>query len=219
MRRCRARFRLALRQCKSLEQEARALALAQKFREKNMKDFWSEIKTLNKTRPKLPTTVDGITGCREICQLWSNKFGGVLNSVEDSSCAEELNIRLQSMAETSILFVTPEEISSIAGVMASGKSPGTDNIPAEFFKNATPCILEWLCNFFNGLLIHGYIPKQITEVVLSPLLKSSLKDPCNSTNYRPIAHATAVSKILENIILNRNSLVCNLNFPVSFNMI
>ena len=40
-------------------------------------------------------------------------------------------------------------------------------------------------------------------MVLSPLLKSSLKDPCNSTNYRPIAHATAVSKILENIILNR----------------
>ena len=53
------------------------------------------------------------------------------------------------MAETSILFVTPEEISSIAGVMASGKSPGTDNIPAEFFKNATPRILKWLSNFLT----------------------------------------------------------------------
>ena len=52
-------------------------------------------------------------------------------------------------------------------------------------------------------MLHEFIPQSITEVVLSPLLKSSLKDPCSSNNYRPIAHATAVSKILENIIMNR----------------
>ena len=203
MRWCRARFKLALRQCKSVEQEARALALARKFQEKDMKAFWSDIKTLNSNRPKLPTTVDGISGSQDICRLWKGKFESILNSVDDQFCADELVCRLHSMEETPILWTTPNEISSIAGAMASGKSPGTDSIPLEFFKHAPPIILIWLSNFFNALLIHGFIPNKITEVVISPLLKSSLKDPCNSNNYRPIAHATAVSKNFENIILNR----------------
>ena len=203
MRSCRARFKLALRQCRSVEQEARALALAQKFRNKNMKAFWKDIKSLNKNPSKLPTTVDDISGEHEICQLWKNRFENVLNSVNDTACSDELKLRLQNMEDTPVIMTSPDEISSIVDTLSSGKSPGTDKIPIEFFKNATPTILTWVCNFFNGLFIHEFIPQRITDVMLSPLLKSSLKDPCCSTSYRPIAHATAVSKIIENILLNR----------------
>lgn len=203
MRRCRARFKLALRQCKAREKEARALALSRKFDEKRMSDFWADIKSLNSSRPKLSSVVDGVSGNRDICQLWGNKFEAILNSIQDTDCAEELSLRLQGMADTPVSFISPGEISLIASAMGSGKSPGTDNIPVEFYKQATPGILSWLCHFLNALLIHEYIPKSITEVVISPLLKSSLKDPCISSNYRPIAHATCISKILENVILNR----------------
>ena len=203
MRRARARFKLALRLCKSNEQEARAVALAEKFGEKDMKSFWNDIKSLNKNKPKLPTTVDGISEAGEICELWKNKFSTILNSLDDDVCAEELRLRLQNMTESPVLMATADEIQSIVSKMASGKSPGKDNIPIDFFKNATPGVLGWLCSFINALMIHEYIPVSITEVVLSPLLKSSLKDPSSTENYRPIAHATAMSKILENIILNR----------------
>ena len=107
------------------------------------------------------------------------------------------------MADTPVSFITPDEISTIANALDSRKAPGTDNIPIEFFKHASPRILSWLCNYFNALFVHEFIPQSITEVVISPLLKSSLKDPCCSNNYRPIARATAISKILENIILRR----------------
>ena len=53
------------------------------------------------------------------------------------------------------------------------------------------------------MLAHEYIPRAITEVIISPLLKSSLRDPCVSANYRPISLSTAFSKILEHVILNR----------------
>ena len=203
MRISRARFKLALRQCKASENEARARALASKFRAKNMKSFWSDIKSLNKKRPKLPTTVDGVSGDLNICKLWQGKFRSILNSINDEPCAAELNTRLQNMVDTQVVLTTRNEISNIAHKLGSGKAPGTDNIPIEFFKSATPAILTWLSDFFNSLLIHCYIPESITEVVLCPLLKSSLKDPCSSSNYRPIAHATTMSKIFENIILNR----------------
>jgi len=168
-----------------------------------MKAFWKDIKSLNKNPSKLPTTVDDISGEHEICQLWKNRFENVLNSVNDSACSDELKLRLQNMEDTPVIMTSPDEISSIVDTLSSGKSPGSDKIPIEFFKNAKPTILTWVCNFFNGLFTHEFIPQRITDVMLSPLLKSSLKDPCCSTSYRPIAHATAVSKIIENILLNR----------------
>ena len=196
-------FKLALNQCKLHEQEARATALARKFDGRNMKSFWNDIKSLNKSRPKLPTSVDGISGPSEICKLWKNKFGSILNSIHDESCANELDVRLQTMTDSPVLMTSVDEILSIAVGMASGKCPGKDNIPLEFYVHATTDILTWLCKFVNALMIHAYIPQAITEVVLSPLLKSSLKNPGLTENYRPIAHATSMSKIIENIILNR----------------
>ena len=203
MRRCRARFKLALRQCRAAEGEARALALARKFQGKSMHAFWSDIKTLNSNKPRVPTTIDGVSGTANVCNIWKSKFKGILNSIEDSASATELRLRLRNMERAPMLLTTPSEIASIVGGLAAGKSPGTDNVPGEVFKFATVNILTWVSNYFNALFSHGFVPTCITEVVISPLLKSALKDPCSSANYRPIAHATAVSKIFENIILNR----------------
>ena len=50
---------------------------------------------------------------------------------------------------------------------------------------------------------HHYVPPFITEVTLSPIIKSSLKNPCDSSNYRPIAIATSASQLLEMLLLNR----------------
>ena len=91
MRRSRARFKLALRQCRASENEARARAVASKFRGKNINAFWSDIKTLNKNRPKLPTTIDGAHGSGNICKLWENHFSQILNSINDDPSATELN--------------------------------------------------------------------------------------------------------------------------------
>ncbi|KAG0724982.1 hypothetical protein GWK47_004856 [Chionoecetes opilio] len=40
-------------------------------------------------------------------------------------------------------------------------------------------------------------------VLIVPLLKSKVKDPASSGNYRPIAIATALSKVLEKVVLHR----------------
>ena len=43
----------------------------------------------------------------------------------------------------------------------------------------------------------------MTDVLIVPLIKSKLKDPTLSSNYRPIAIATAVSKVFEQLLFNR----------------
>ena len=41
------------------------------------------------------------------------------------------------------------------------------------------------------------------HVVIIPLLKCKSKDPADVNNYRPIATATALSKVLEQVLLSR----------------
>ena len=167
-----------------------------------MNQFWRDLKSFNKRKPKLPTRIDHAATVPDICHMWKDKFAGVLNSLDQSS-AQELRQRLDAMEDTAVQWTTPGEIKHIVESLSTGKATGIDEIPSKFFKYAPPIVFHWLSKFFNALLVHQHVPVCITEVLLSPLLKSSLKDPGDSANYRPIAIANAVSKILENVLLNR----------------
>ena len=64
-------------------------------------------------------------------------------------------------------------------------------------------LLRFLTILVNAMMRHRYIPDIILAVILSPLLKNRLKDATLSKSYRPIAIATAFSKLLETLILSK----------------
>ena len=57
--------------------------------------------------------------------------------------------------------------------------------------------------FLSGCMLAGMPPSTLLHVVIIPLLKCKSKDPANVNNYRPIVIATALSKVLEQILLSR----------------
>ena len=56
--------------------------------------------------------------------------------------------------------------------------------------------------FLSGCMLTGKLPSTIMHVVIIPLLKCRSKDPADVNNYRPIAIATAFSKVLEQVLLS-----------------
>ena len=52
-------------------------------------------------------------------------------------------------------------------------------------------------------MLTGKLPNSLMRVVIIPLLKCKSKDPADVNNYRPIAIATALSKVLEQVLLSR----------------
>ena len=71
---------------------------------------------------------------------------------------------------------------------------------------ASPVIADSLASLFTAILRHGYMPKCLRDCqcVIIPIPKGQ-KDASLADNYRPIALASSLSKILECIVLAQYS--------------
>ena len=56
---------------------------------------------------------------------------------------------------------------------------------------------------FSSLFVHGFLPKSLMSVVLLPIIKNKCGNISSKENYRPIALASIMSKLIEIIVLNR----------------
>ena len=87
--------------------------------------------------------------------------------------------------------------------LCKNKLFGRDEIYAEHLKYAPKRLPQILSILFSSMISHGYIPTMMLEVVLVPVIKDKTKNINSKDNYRPIALASVVSKVLESILLEK----------------
>ena len=56
---------------------------------------------------------------------------------------------------------------------------------------------------YTGLFVHGVLPDSMLSVVLVPVIKDKVGKLNSSDNYRPIALASVMSKVMETVLLSR----------------
>ena len=95
-----------------------------------------------------------------------------------------------------------EEIIRAISSMQSGKAPGPDGFPTEFFKKFSGILAPLLLNVYNESMEHGFLPTTLTQASISLLLKKG-KDPTNCGSYRPISLLNVDVKILAKILALR----------------
>ena len=179
----------------------RAEALAAKMVVGNSSGFWNDIRNLCPQKPSRAGKVDDSVGELQIANMWKERFQRLLNSVDNDFHENEVRNRCNNSRTLDI--VTLDELKSIVKGLPSNKAIGADGIPSEVFKYAPDRLLVLLSIVLSSCLRHQYLPAIIMKVIIIPLLKSKLRDPSSSDNYRPIAIATCFSKIVERIIYRR----------------
>ena len=95
---------------------------------------------------------------------------------------------------------SPNEVLNCINSLKTGKSPGPDNLTAEHLKYGGRKLILVLTYFFNLFLRHNYLPSSLMDICLTPVVKDLKKDITNKGNYRPIASATAISKLFEDVL-------------------
>lgn len=205
MKSTRARFKYALRECKSIETRARADALANKLLTKDDTSFWRDIKKINSSGCDIiAETIDNVTGESNIVNLWRDHYHDLLNSNKDIRDKEYVLSNFQRVFKKhECVTFTYFDVKDTIKQLKCGKSPGKDGLQAEHWRYADITITCLLAMVINSMMIHGYIPDAAMDTIIVPIIKDKKGSITDKNNYRPVAITTVFSKILEHLILQK----------------
>ena len=202
MHQTRYQFKYALRMVKNNENVLRRESLANKLSCSNPNKFWQEIRTMTSKNTSLPSSIEGVTGKHAISELWKSHFGRLLNVIQDAglcdiSCDTEYS---------DYIHVSTNEVVLAVQALGANKASGLDGIVAEhlLYSSERWCTMLAMC--LSGLFVHVFfLPDSMLAVVLVPIIKDKTGRIDRIDNYRPIALASVVSKVVERILLDRIS--------------
>ena len=147
----------------------------------------------------LPSSIEGVSG---ISELWKSHFGRLLNVIQDDGLCD---ISCDTGYSDDIHVDTNEVVLAVQALGAN-KASGLDGIVAAsiYFIAAIDGVLCLLCACLACLYM-GFLPDSMLAVVLVPIIKDKTGRIDRIDNYRPIALASVVSKVVERILLDRIS--------------
>ena len=151
----------------------------------------------------LPNSIEDVSGIFEIIELWRPHFKQLFNCIRDIDIQQ-----IKCVKYTNDIVVEISEVENAIKCLDINKTDGMDGVYAEHLKHCDKRIVPLLAMCITVFFVHGFLPRTLLSVV-SVVLVCIIKDKCSEIkskdNYRPIALASIVSKIVENILLDRMS--------------
>ena len=103
-------------------------------------------------------------------------------------------------SDMSVETISTHAVFDAMHTLPNNKACGLDFISAEHLKNAS---LRLAPLRLTDLMIHGIVPDSMLSILLVPVLKDKAGRVSCMDNYRPIALASILSKVVERILLDR----------------
>lgn len=134
--------------------------MAKKLQNKNVNDFWKEVKVINNSKMPPPSSVNGVTGLEQIAQLWRQHYEDIFNCVK----SEEFNVGNVVLNDN--VIIRPDEVQYSIEKLYMNKACGLDQITAEHLKHACHRLPILLSMCLTSVLMHGILPERIMSVLL-----------------------------------------------------
>ena len=175
-------------------------ALAKKQSDKKIREFWKEVSVTNNCKTPLPDNIENANGPDEIVKLWRKHFQDIFNCLKHN----DENLMTYNLTDDLCnISVKPSMVSDAIKELGLNKSCGSDGIMAEHLKYATERLPYLLSLCLTGFFIHGFLPDSMLSVLIAPVIKDKAGNINSKDNYRPIALACIISKIVEIIMFDR----------------
>ena len=155
---------------------------------------------MNASNTPLPTCIDGISGADNIAQMWHDHYSDIFNSVNQPI---DVVYNVDEFTDFDDVVVPSEEVERVVRELVVNKSCGIDGIYAEHMLYCFHVLFRLLGLCMSSFFVYGFLPDEMMTVALVPIIKSKSGHIMSKDNYRPIALASIVSKVLEKILLNR----------------
>ena len=199
----RARFKHALKQCRLDEKMIHSNKLAYYMQCRDINSFWKDIAIHNKSKSTLSNCIEGTTGEIAIANQWKDHYSTLLNSSSNIADKEDVCNSFKNMCFNQGMHVSAAEVIELIREISNGKAAGMDGLSGESLKYANHILSVLLSICFTCMFKHCYLPIGMLNSVIVPLVKNKNGDLSDRNNYRPIALSSTVSKVFENVIINR----------------
>ena len=110
-----------------------------------------------------------------------------------------------SIKDGRLFLVKPGQVEDAINNLDAGKSCGLDGIYSEHLKYSSIGYRILIAKCMTSFLVHGQLPESLMSVVLVPIIKDKSGKINSKDNYRPIAIASIMSKLIEKLLLERLS--------------
>ena len=151
----------------------------------------------------MPPSVGGTSGDSNIANLWKDNFSAIANSVGSTDNRGQVMNALSTVPGGHNNVINVHEPRQIVRGVKNLKAIGNNGIPSEVYKFSSERLLTMMSIFLSGCMLTGKLKSTLMHVVIIPLLKCKSKDPADVDNYKPIAIATVLSKVLQQVLLSR----------------
>ena len=161
-----SRYKNAVKFIKKNEESIRNNKMAENLLNNHSKDFWKDVKKLTKAKNTQANSIDGVVGSSEIANHWKKHYAEIYNSVPRQGvfAAPACDI-------SDYQIITSEEVLNAIENLNYNKCCGPDKIAAENFRYCSPVIGLVLSQFFTVVLSHGFIPSEMLNATIKPIIK------------------------------------------------
>ena len=209
------RYHYAIRKVNSDNVRLRNERMGEAIANNNDRLLWDEVRKMTKSNDELPSMMDGQTGTDEISKIFADKYETLYNTVSynkqdmdklkkviDSNIAKECpNGLVQPNNRHSI---TVKELKEAIDMLKLGKKE-ENGLYSNHFKYGSERLFILLTLLFNSILSHGIAPDELLIGTMIPLIKDGRLSKQCSDNYRALTIGTGLSKLLETVILNKQT--------------
>ena len=197
----RRKYSRAARKCCKDQEKFRTRAMARALVSNKQRNFWDECNRAFRPKRQGCANIEGERDPDIIARMFRDHTQQIYCSqdpIPRESLLQELKLSIGS-SDVREIEISPETILLAIRKINSGKMDG-NNISSDHLKQAPNELHSWLARFFTSLVRHTYMPNIFSEALLIPIPKPG-KDSSRVNNYRLIAIASMLSKVLEWAIL------------------
>ena len=181
MKESRRKFKYALRQCKSDEEQHRADAIAAALYKDSTKKFFWHTLSKNKRQNCTSASAGGFSRPQAISDTWKQHYSSLLNCIPETSQNEKnfVNSFIDSTMQVNDVEnfkCSVPLLNLLLNNLSLRCSSEADHLSAHHLCYADPSINIYLSILFNLCLFHGVIPDNCLASVIIPIVKDKNKD-------------------------------------------
>ena len=197
--------RRKMREAKEKWMDEQCEGIEQSTGQGNSKKVYELVRTLTKTKQDKSTVIENkdgelLTENAAVLSRWT-EYCKELYNYPIQPDTNILGEETRPSKEPSPLPVMREEVEEAIRSLPAGKSPGTDNIPAELLKKGGTELVTVITTLCQKIRETKQWPEEWTRSLIIPLPKKGNLRQCG--NYRTISLINHTSKIMLRVILNR----------------